>query len=711
MRRQDLSFWYVVICLAIGLSYLFLLSQTQFGQANALSSTEIPGQIELNLPLIFKYASPTPTKTPIPTPSPTPIIPTPVGPIGGTFTSLAVDPNQNDNLYAGHFESGVYKSYDQGVSWYRKSTGLGTLKIQSLAAHPTNSNIVYAGTYEGGIYKSVNAGDSWTAFNGGVLGNHIIYDIEIDPNNPQVVYVVTRIQDSLIGYLYKSTTAGASWSLLLNGKIFSTPDYFYDVDVNPLNSNELYLAAHEHGFYKSTNAGASFTAINNGVEDLSARSFALDPAYAGLLYAGVWHDDSIYRTWNNGISWMKSSYGLPEGSRVYRIYVDPFGRTQKRVFACTYGNGLYSSDDFAQSWISRGLTGQRLYDFLVTDGNPQRWYAATESNGIFRSTSYGAGWNTIMGGLSLNAITGMVRDEESDQQYVAVYGKGVYEVLENGQEWQEISEGIEDQTVIDLGILEGRLTFLTENNVFVKDGDAWSMLELPSIRSESTDNTYQSLSEKVGLSSELLSNHYERNVSAVNQSTALEEKAVGFSLFATEEELYLGTVGNGLYKRVNNDWESLGFEGMTVIDLEAGVYSEELFASVCDVDNTCKVFLLKNGAWQPAQTGFGDQKVYSLLRVGEKVLAAADFGLYQWSHEELLWQLIQPTPAELLSITGSACVYAAGGNGFMIMSQDCGLNWKEVDLEDWHYQSISLLSPGLILLGSRETGAILLSFD
>jgi hypothetical protein len=262
-----------------------------------------------------------------------------------------------------------------------------------------------------------------------------------------------------------------------------------------------------------------------------------------------------------------------------------------------------------------------------------------------------------------------------------------------------------------LGILEGRLTFLTENNVFVKDGGAWSMLELPSIRSESTDNTYQSLSEKVGLSSELLSNHYERNVSAVNQSTALEEKAVGFSLFATEEELYLGTVGNGLYKRVNNDWESLGFEGMTVIDLEAGVYSEELFASVCDVDNTCKVFLLKDGAWQPAQTGFGDQKVYSLLRVGEKVLAAADFGLYQWSHEELLWQLIQPTPAELLSITGSACVYAAGGNGFMIMSQDCGLNWKEVDLEDWHYQSISLLSPGLILLGSRETGAILLSFD
>lgn len=99
---------------------------------------------------------------------------TPVGPVGGTFTSIAIDPGQNDNIYAGHYGSGVYKSYNQGTTWYRKSLGLGILKIQSLATHPTSSAIVFAGTYEGGIYKSTNAGESWQASNGGVLNNHII---------------------------------------------------------------------------------------------------------------------------------------------------------------------------------------------------------------------------------------------------------------------------------------------------------------------------------------------------------------------------------------------------------------------------------------------------------------------------------------------------------------------------------------------------------
>ena len=70
--------------------------------------------------------------------------------------------------------------------------------IQSLATHPTNSSIVYAGTYSGGIYKSTNAGESWQASNGGVLNNHIIYDIEIDPSNPQRIFVVSRINGVLV---------------------------------------------------------------------------------------------------------------------------------------------------------------------------------------------------------------------------------------------------------------------------------------------------------------------------------------------------------------------------------------------------------------------------------------------------------------------------------------------------------------------------------
>ena len=151
--RQNKKYWVVIICFLAIMAVFTIFSSTSVSSGLSMLATQ-----NNYLPII--YQQPTPTKTPTPMPSPTPTVTPPIGPIGGTFTSLAVDPNQNDNVYAGHFESGVYKSYDKGQTWYRKSNGLGVLKIQSLASHPTDSNIVYAGTYRGGIYKSMNAAES-----------------------------------------------------------------------------------------------------------------------------------------------------------------------------------------------------------------------------------------------------------------------------------------------------------------------------------------------------------------------------------------------------------------------------------------------------------------------------------------------------------------------------------------------------------------------
>ena len=414
--------------------------------------------------------------------------PIPVGPVGGTFTSFAIDPGQNDNIYAGHYGSGVYKTFDQGTTWYRKSVGLGNLVIQSLATHPTSSAIVFAGTYGGGVYRSTNAGESWQASSGGVLNSHIIYDIEIDPENPQRMFVVSRVKESLVGYLARSMDGGLNWTILLTGAGFSSPDYFYDVDIDPNNSNIVYLAAHEHGFYKSVNGGVSFSAINTGVTDLSARSFAIDEAYGGLVYGAVWKDDGVYRTWNAGTSWAVSNSGLPMGVGITRVYLDPFGRLQKRVFSCTYGNGLYSSDDFAATWGSRGLSGQRIYDFVVADGNPQRWYAATENNGIFRSSSYGSNWKSIMADLRLTAITGLAGLPGDPEALAgAVFGQGVFRITGSGETWESMNEGLTNLDVVLLAVANDMLFAIGRGWMSVWDGEVWQAIDLPEADLEAVD--------------------------------------------------------------------------------------------------------------------------------------------------------------------------------------------------------------------------------
>ncbi len=487
--------------------------------------------------------------------------PVPIGPIGGTFTSFAIDPGQNDNIYAGHFGSGVYKTFDQGTTWYRKSLGLGILRIQSLATHPTSSAIVYAGTYEGGIYKSTNAGESWQASNGGVLNNHIIYDIEIDPSNPQRMFVVSRIKysdddpNNLRGYLARSVDAGLTWTILLTGDSFSSLDYFYDVDIDPANSNIIYLTAHEHGFYKSVDGGVNFYAINTAVSDLSARSFAIDSAYSGLVYGGVWHGDGVYRTWNGGGSWVKSSAGLPADVEVFRVYLDPFGRLQKRVFSCTYGNGLYSSDDFASSWVPRGLAGQRIYDFVIADGNPQRWYAATENNGLFRSSSYGSNWNSIMADLRLTAITGLTELPGDPEALAgAVYGQGVFRVSDSGVNWDPMNEGLTSLDVVSLTVADEKLYAIGRGWMSVWDGKVWQAIELPEADLKAVDAGINWVRERVLLPDE-----------AFEMITGSKVQPTG--VVWQDGQLILRTVGAGVWVQQANGWKQVALTTAEEIEL------------------------------------------------------------------------------------------------------------------------------------------------
>ncbi len=523
------------VSVLIFLVFLFSL----ITNATSVNSQSIPPKANFNsfLPLIS-------TSQPIP-----------VGPVGGTFTAFAIDPGQNDNIYAGHFGSGVYKTFDQGTTWYRKSVGLGNLVIQSLATHPTSSAIVYAGTYGGGIYRSTNAGESWQASSGGVLNGHIIYDIEIDPENPQRMFVVSRISNSMVGYLALSMDGGLNWTILLTGAGFSTPDYFYDVDIDPNNSDVIYLTAHEHGFYKSVNGGVSFNEINMGVTDLSARSFAIDEAYGGLVYGAVWHDDGVYRTWNAGASWAISNSGLPLGVGITRVYLDPFGRLQKRVFSCTYGNGLFSSDDFATSWVPRGLSGQRLYDFVIADGNPQRWYAATENNGIFRSSSYGSNWNSIMADLRLTAITGLAElPGDLETLAGAVYGQGVFRISDSGDNWEPMNEGLTSLDVVSLAVANHQLFAIGRGWIDVWSGQSWQAIELPDADLKAVDDGINWVRERVLLPDE-----------AFEMITDSEVQPI--DVVWQDGQLNLFTAGTGVWVQQMNGWQQVALTSTEDIEL------------------------------------------------------------------------------------------------------------------------------------------------
>ena len=129
----------------------------------------------------------------------------------GRITSLVVDPQDSNNLYAtsdfGITGSvAVYRSINAGASWSPAANGIVPTFAWTLAFKPGNSAVLYAGTQDG-LYKTVNAGVDWTRVGVAPSGGTVL-DISIDPQNPDIVYAVGQTNAA------RSVDDGATWESL-----------------------------------------------------------------------------------------------------------------------------------------------------------------------------------------------------------------------------------------------------------------------------------------------------------------------------------------------------------------------------------------------------------------------------------------------------------------------------------------------------------------
>src|SRR5947209_8781237 len=213
-------------------------------------------------------------------------------------------------------------------------------RVTAIVVHPTNENIVYVGTAQGGVYRSLNGGTSWTPLMDTAL-SLAIGSIALDPLDPTTLFVGTGegnlSGDSFFGVgLYIIKHADTTPQLLgpfnkdgSNNDIF-TGRAITRVIVSPTDDNIVFVSTTSgiggigadaipsviaanlpsRGLYRSTNAmsaNPTFTKLtvqpansgNRGITDL-----AMDPGNSNVLLAGVngfstgGNDGGIWRTAN-----------------------------------------------------------------------------------------------------------------------------------------------------------------------------------------------------------------------------------------------------------------------------------------------------------------------------------------------------------------------------------------------------------------------------
>lgn len=175
---------------------------------------------------------------------------------------------------------GIMKSYDEGETWAFTNNGLdpSDLNINCITVDPENEDIVYVGTLNTGIYKSINGGDNWFSSHEGIWSKDI-RSIAIDPSNTDVIYA-----GSQRGGAFKSVNGGETWDPILFG--MDPEAAVRSIVIDPNDSEIVYASDWSSGVYRSGDGGKRWAHINDGLRTRAVHKLAISKD-GSLLYAGT----------------------------------------------------------------------------------------------------------------------------------------------------------------------------------------------------------------------------------------------------------------------------------------------------------------------------------------------------------------------------------------------------------------------------------------
>ncbi len=433
---------------------------------------------------------------------------------GGEIHYIDICASNQNIIYAGSQEGGLWVSKDGGQTWtetnFFKTANAGT---NVFAVHSQQPNIIiaaaikpaspYAGFYTG-LYRSENYGESWTPI---PMGVGEFTKILNSKKNPDEFYLLAHSGPQSPS-ICKSTDKGITWTTLSRDATHSGFDNKPGIDMALDNNNNLFVTAvdmtppigKQKGFWLGNRqiqlGEALFGNIFVSTDDVKTFSYVAI-ATASFQTSPFGYQFSKPAPWSissgsNTVAFACVTYSTFTDSKYYAIYVAT--STQESEWG-ENNKTYYTPAAFVDDWWNKGIKFTKISTSVVVDvgfamavspdGQKIYFYDPQKRKVLISTFSATSGfgeffdWSTgfLDGSNQIQANDFVIAPQNPNKMFIADQSRyGVIMSTDSGKTWSPTNNGMNALIVYDgCKSPDGTLYVLSKMAVYKSvDGTNWT---------------------------------------------------------------------------------------------------------------------------------------------------------------------------------------------------------------------------------------------
>ena len=364
-------------------------------------------------------------------------------PVSGRTISIAIDPANANNVFAGTAQGGLYRTTDGGTTWTPLLDNAMSLAIGAVAIAPSQPTTIYVGTGEHnfsadsyfgvGIYRIDNAYSATPTITGPIGGSSFngrgISKIIVHPTNPAIIFVAST---SGVGGIisaatsplpsrgvYRSTDATAATPTFTQIGVLASPSNnisVRDIAIDPSDPNILIanlVVNTTGGIMRTTNALAATPTwaqvfaytTGSSTSNLAGEFAAIHPVADpdATFYAAVGNNAAgtgtgrILKSVDGGATFTQvNATAFCGGQCFYNIAIDVDPTNKNNVYMAGTGASTFtrSIDGGTTFTASQANLHTDSHVIAVSPSTPTTIYFGSDG-GIYKSTNGGTTWASL----------------------------------------------------------------------------------------------------------------------------------------------------------------------------------------------------------------------------------------------------------------------------------------------------------------------------